>query len=456
MARLGVVLLVLLSTVFGLVLVEVALRLLPESSGKRSPFTTDPVLHHRLRPNAVTRVRGVEFTTNSLGLRDREVTREKPAGVFRILMLGDSFTEGGGLVLADTVAKRVEAKLNAAPCGGRYEVLNGGVGSYSPILEYLFVKTVGLGLAPDLVVLNFDMTDVHDDFIRTSGARFGPDGLPVAVPSDRRAETAILLPPLPKPAALAFLEPVERWANRLAIVQVVRKSRVGKKLFGALRLSPERLDALGITGDIRYDIMAATRDGDSPDLREAWRLTERYLTALHGLLRARRIPFVLVAYPHPHQVSATESPGGRRRFGVGAGLFASERPFRTLAELGRREGFPFVNLLPLFRERSAAEGPLFWTDDIHHNPKGARVFAEGIVRGLGAAQVLSQCRAAATNSASMRATARSQSNAVVTSVAPAAARLARSAASVARRSSFAARSATSRRRATSAVSPSRA
>lgn len=455
MARLGVVLLLLASAAVGLTLVEVGLRLLPDSSSRRGHFTTDPVLHHRLKPSAVTRVRGVEFRTNALGFHDRELAPQKRPGGVRILMLGDSFTEGGGLALEDTVAKRVEAMLNAGPCRDAVEVVNAGVGSYSPILEYLFLKNVGLGLGPDLVVLNFDMTDVHDDAVRTALARLGPDGLPVAVPSNRRLETAALLPPLPKPPGLAFLDPVERLADRLLLVQLLRKSRVGEKVFGSLKLTEERLQALHAIGDIRYDIMAPTRDGDSPALQAAWRLTEHYLTAIHRLARERGIPFVLVAYPHPHQVSATESPEGRRRFGVGPGLYASDRPFRILADLGRREGFPFVSLLALFRERSAAEGPLFWPDDIHHNPKGARVFAEGVTRGLLAANALPQCRAAA-KSASMRATARSQSNALVTSRAPAAASFARSAALPARSSSFAARSATSRRRATRAVSPSRA
>ena len=66
---------------------------------------SDPVLHHRIRPNVTARVRGVEFRTSSLGLHDREYPARKPAGVFRILLLGDSMTEGGGLALEATMAK---------------------------------------------------------------------------------------------------------------------------------------------------------------------------------------------------------------------------------------------------------------------------------------------------------------------------------------------------------------
>jgi len=81
-------------------------------------------------------------------------------------MFGDSFTEGRGLVLEDTVAKRVEKMLNLGTCPKTFAAIHAGVSSYSPILEYLLLKQVGLRLEPDLVVLNFDTTDVHDDWIR--------------------------------------------------------------------------------------------------------------------------------------------------------------------------------------------------------------------------------------------------------------------------------------------------
>ena len=100
--------------------------------------------------------------------------------------------------------------------------------SYSPILEYLFLRRVGLSLHPDLIVLNFDMTDVHDDLVRTGLARLDERGLPLAVPSDRRKETALLLPPSPRPAFLRFLDPVEALLNRSRLYQSVRTSSWGR------------------------------------------------------------------------------------------------------------------------------------------------------------------------------------------------------------------------------------
>ena len=60
-------------------------------------------------------------------------------------------------------------------------MINTGVGSYSPLLEYLYLKNGGLDLQPDIVVLNFDLSDVWDDIQYTRLARFDEHGAPVAV-----------------------------------------------------------------------------------------------------------------------------------------------------------------------------------------------------------------------------------------------------------------------------------
>jgi hypothetical protein len=370
-----------------LVLAELTLRATVRratASASHRYMMADPVLHHRARPGVSATVAGTPFSTNSLGLRDREYASPKPSTTFRILMLGDSFTEGGGLVLEHTVAKRVEVALDARGCG-RYEVINGGTASYSPILEYLRLQQLGPVLQPDLVVLNFDMTDVHDDVVRTFTAVLDPRGLPLAVPSDPIRETAVFLPPAPR-----WLGPVGRALNRLALYQAFRKSRAGQRLLGPTKMTPEALAAYGLLGDVEHDPMAITRDDDFPDLARGWALTERYLVGIRDLARARGSTFVLVLYPHPHQVSADESPQGRRQLGTGPGLFASDRPFQRLEALGRRENFPVVNLVPLFRARRA-EGPLFRSTDVHHTPAGAVVFADGIVAGLHGLSVLPAC-----------------------------------------------------------------
>ena len=336
----GLTLIALVWLAAGLAVAELVARRWPRPTDSFAYVEAHPVLHHRLRPSYTANRRGVEFRINAVGLKDREYPAGKPPGVYRILMLGDSFTEGFGLPAAQTMPKQLEVLLDNGRCSRPIEVVNGGVSSYSPILEYLFLLHVGLGLDPDLVVLSFDMTDVHDDWVRSQVATFGPDGLPFAVSPDRRAEAAHLLLPVPKPSWLQWLSPVERALNSLQLWQSFRSEHLAQAVLGDTRRTPERLQALGLIGHVQYDPVAITRDREDPSEAAAWALSGRYVAGMVELTRRRGIPFALVAYPHPHQVSAAESPVGRRRMGVGPGFYATERPFVRLENLGRRQGVP--------------------------------------------------------------------------------------------------------------------
>jgi lysophospholipase L1-like esterase len=374
---------VLIGVVIALAVAEVSLRLLPLREHK-AHFVTDPVLHHRLRADWQGTVQGLPYHTNALGLRDRDVVPKAP-GAIRVLMLGDSFTEGGGLAEADTVPRRVETTLRPT-CPG-LEVINAGVASYSPILEYLMLQKIGAALGPDLVVLNLDMTDVHDDLIRTALAQLDSDGLPIRVTTDRRREAASLLPPVLSPS----LRTVDDAMSRLLLWQSLRRSPAGRRVFGELNLDEGTLVARGLIGDLHYDRLAITRDSAAAGEATAWATTERYLVGVHRAATSLGARFVVIAYPYPHQVAPFESPGGRARFGIGSGLYASDRPFRAADAIGRRRGFAVISLLDAFRRHTDPARPLFREDDVHHTAAGARVMADGIAEGLLEAGLIPRC-----------------------------------------------------------------
>jgi GDSL-like lipase/acylhydrolase family protein len=92
----------------------------------------------------------VEFRYNSLYFRERELSAAKAPDVVRVVLLGDSFTEGQGVKEADTTARRLETLLNASG-GRRFEVLNcARRGADFPSLHRMFEKV--LPLEPDIVV----------------------------------------------------------------------------------------------------------------------------------------------------------------------------------------------------------------------------------------------------------------------------------------------------------------
>jgi hypothetical protein len=61
------------------------------------------------------------------------------------------------------------------------EVVNTGTSSYAPSLYYLVLKEI-LPYAPDLIVIDVDLTDVFDDWIYRSSAQLDASGDLIAVP----------------------------------------------------------------------------------------------------------------------------------------------------------------------------------------------------------------------------------------------------------------------------------
>ena len=87
----------------------------------------------RLRPNLDARWNGTSFHSNSLGYRTPEISREKPAHVYGILVFGSSNTMGHGVDDGALYPRLLEQWLNErVGTGLRVEVVNLAVAGESP------------------------------------------------------------------------------------------------------------------------------------------------------------------------------------------------------------------------------------------------------------------------------------------------------------------------------------
>ncbi|NBR86425.1 MAG: hypothetical protein EBT61_13115 [Verrucomicrobia bacterium] len=103
-----------------------------------------------------------EFRINRAGLRnDREFARPKPAGVYRVLCLGDSHTQGYEVRQEHTFAMVLERFLNAQ--GLRAEVINAGISGFGTAEEVAYLESEGVKWEPDAVVLGFFANDYEDN-----------------------------------------------------------------------------------------------------------------------------------------------------------------------------------------------------------------------------------------------------------------------------------------------------
>lgn len=114
----------------------------------------DPLLRYEPRPGSP----GI----NALGMRDRERQVEKPVGVRRVVVLGDSvaygFCNGTSWVAPEALfSRRLEDRL-----GEGVEVLNLGVSGYDAEQEARRLQLRGLQFSPDVVLVASTPNDDHD------------------------------------------------------------------------------------------------------------------------------------------------------------------------------------------------------------------------------------------------------------------------------------------------------
>ena len=95
------------------------------------------------------------------GMRDPGLTVEKPAGVYRVALLGDSMVEGLQVPVEQTFGQLVERQINkdSAAVGKKIQVVNFANSGYSTAQEYLELKDKVFKYHPDLVVLGY-MSDM--------------------------------------------------------------------------------------------------------------------------------------------------------------------------------------------------------------------------------------------------------------------------------------------------------
>jgi len=102
----------------------------------------------------------VHLQYNARGIRGPELPYEKPAGTFRVVMLGDSFLEGYSVNREDRVAEQLEKLLTSQDPSRKYEVIALGTAGYSTDQELIWLEAEGVKYDPDVVVTLFYMNDV--------------------------------------------------------------------------------------------------------------------------------------------------------------------------------------------------------------------------------------------------------------------------------------------------------
>ena len=285
----------------------------------------EPEIGYVHKPSYAGNLTGVGVEINRRGLRDRDVTYERPPSVFRILCLGDSVTFGWGIPTEETFPKQLEGLLNRDGSDRAFEVINAGVGGYNAVQEAAFYRAEASRYETDLVLLFYTINDA-------------------SVPLDVLQETQV--------------DPHERWANLRSFCAGIFK-RVFATLFGLGRYMTLP----------RIDYLADYRSGSD----EGWQAARAAIRSIHDLAGQRGSPFAVFMVPAMQDLDPLAYP---------------YHPIHEmLGDLCREQGIPFFDLLPDFLGRENSEVRISRFDG-HPNRFAHRLIARAVLDRLGQAGLL--------------------------------------------------------------------
>jgi lysophospholipase L1-like esterase len=93
------------------------------------------------------------FQTNDMGLRYRTMDLAKGRDEYRVLLLGDSFTEGYGVEAQNTFGALLERRFRSGANDRKIDFINGGLSGTGPLEYWRLFHNVGLRYAPDMILI---------------------------------------------------------------------------------------------------------------------------------------------------------------------------------------------------------------------------------------------------------------------------------------------------------------
>ncbi|MBI5760336.1 MAG: hypothetical protein HZA46_17610 [Planctomycetales bacterium] len=360
--------------VLACVLTEIGLRVYDSMTGqitRKETFDRGLVckswhVHHELKPSQrlietdPDSGQSVEVLTNSLGLRGPEIAVPKPPGVYRIVCLGDEATLAPKVAEADTFCARLQQTLQSRS-QIPIEVLNAGVPGDCPLLAYLRLRRSLVSLQPDLVLMNFDMSDVADDYRYRRHTVLDSHGVPLACSH----------PDLEMPRHWVKSNPR---VDQLDTEEFFLLPQWGKQNLGWMWKEQVQTNGGPSSPQARYAWLDDHPSADwSMHVEQAFEPLRHLADLAHGVAA----DFAVVTYPVPWQVSlkASNGDGVRRRAGVPDGaIYPNRRPFDQLTEFCRDHQLPLLDTSPKFQNSNRAE-QLYFHNAPQFSPDGHDAYA---------------------------------------------------------------------------------
>ncbi len=348
-------------------------------------FEESPIIPFTLRKNikdfvhiSFTREFTHKASTNSLGTRGKDFSKDKKEGTYRILFLGDSMTFGWGVEDDQTYPALVEKYLNDSGVGGKYskvETINAGFADGWSIDDYyVYYKEIGSKFKPDLVIVDFFPYNDISDMMEQVWEKVDSKGYPEKIISTtHKVEGEYLVS--------------RKKTNWKLEFPVLRNYHLGILFMNALeKASPETVrkieSILGISHEKelvpieeRLSCIYSMIEKNCPAV--LWSNVDKaklILTGFKEVTKENNHELLVTIMASPDQAVPLSEKKDRLK------LLTSSEPQKYFREYMDKEGIRYLDLLPVLSEGNAQR--YFFKQDGHLNKEGHQQVAREIVKFL--------------------------------------------------------------------------
>ena len=309
-------------------------------------------------------------------LETYDVSKQKPAGTYRIFYVGDSFTEGC-VPMDQSVASQLEIELNRRfqDSGRKYEVINTGTSSYSPLIYYILIRYIILEYEPDVVVMNLDMTDSFDDWKYRQTAIFDPQGNPYAAPA-RDIYDDIYVQTRDGVRKATFMTRLNLWLfqNSYVYNYFTQEANLKRILSVALQNKDQPARPIPQEGEI-FSVRSWVQHTWSEKTEKNVAFTMDLVARSIRFMHANGIKPVITVVPR-HQQFDPVGDGTRTRWSL--------RPHREFERVAREEGAVFIDSHGSLKDKihGTPWERYYYRDDMHFNPDGNDLWADAHIEAF--------------------------------------------------------------------------
>ncbi len=330
-------------------------------------YEYDPDLGFRVRPYSPN----FDGTlTNQFGFNARDYPLQKTPGVFRILVIGDSFNWAGGR--EGNYTALLEHMFERRDGGHKTDIINAGYPMTHTGEELAMLKKYGLQYNPDMVVLGFFM---GNDFVDADPDRKRIVVNGIYMDISRRTELKLLgYPIIPQSRLLLFMEQkyrVYREAKKAARDNQTQPTQPGTFAEDTY-LDIER-------GRLEFFNLSYLRDGRfQPKIDYIL----QSIAEMDALLKSRNIKLVLAVYPDEFQINEKVLQAVVDKYKLRRENYDLNPGQSILKPFLDSKGIPFVDFTNRFRAEGKKQD-LYLLRDTHWNAAGNQLAADILFEDLG-------------------------------------------------------------------------